>query len=148
MLVQLDTVLGTRLTLYSQMDPWWNRAVEQQAFCRVFRIGQDKETAMLKLCVKNTIDTAIAALQGSKQESIDAALDDSKRKEILGTNELMSLFGRVIEDEEGRPFIFAHEDRDGDDENDDDGSLSRSTPPFARGRDSEDEGDEGIVDDA
>jgi hypothetical protein len=111
-------------------------------------IGQVKETAMLKLCVKNTIDTAIAALQGSKQENIDAALDDSKRKEILDTSELLSLFGRVVEDEDGRPFIFAHDGRGDDDELDDDGSLSRSTPPFARGRESEDEGDDGIVDDA
>ena len=143
--------LGLNLTMASRvitLDPWWNQAVEQQAFCRVFRIGQTKETSMTHLCVKNTIDAAIYALQSSKQENIDAALDDSKRKEILGTPDLLRLFGRVVDDEEGRPFIFAHDDKDDDDEYGDDGSLSRSTPPFARRRESEDEGDEGIVDDA
>jgi hypothetical protein len=113
-------------------------------------IGQLKETAMTKLCVKNTIDAAIAALQGSKQENIDAALDDSKRKEIMSVGDLMGLFGRVVEDEEGKPFIFARDGRDDDDrdEHDDDDDLRLATPPFVRGRQSEDEGDDGIVSDA
>ena len=34
---QVEIVLGVRLTFALQLDPWWNRAVEQQAFCRVFR---------------------------------------------------------------------------------------------------------------
>jgi len=47
--------------------------VEQQAFCRVFRIGQQKETQMARLIVKGTIDQAIYCLQGMKQETIDRA---------------------------------------------------------------------------
>jgi SNF2 family DNA or RNA helicase len=53
--------LGLNLTMANrvlQLDPWWNQAVEQQAFCRVFRIGQQKEAHMARLCVKNTIDQA------------------------------------------------------------------------------------------
>jgi SNF2 family DNA or RNA helicase len=49
----LNIAAASRVIL---IDPWWNQAIEQQAFCRVFRIGQDKETRMLRLVVKNTID--------------------------------------------------------------------------------------------
>lgn len=54
--------LGLNLTMASRvicLDPWWNSAVEQQAFCRVFRIGQQKETRMTRFVVKNTIDGAM-----------------------------------------------------------------------------------------
>lgn len=68
--------------------------VEQQAFCRVFRIGQQKETHMARLVIKGTVDAAIYALQGEKQRIIDIAMDDSTRKERIGIQELMSLFGR------------------------------------------------------
>jgi len=138
--------LGLNLTMASRvitLDPWWNQAVEQQAFCRVFRIGQTKETFMTHFVVKNSIDAAIYALQGSKQEEIDAALDDSKRKERISVKELMGLFGRVTEDEDGKPFIFAHDGKD--DECEEENGLRRSPPPFVPGRESEDEGD-GILD--
>jgi SNF2 family DNA or RNA helicase len=140
--------LGLNLTMASRvitLDPWWNQAVEQQAFCRVFRIGQTKETSMTHLCVKNTIDAAIYALQSSKQENIDAALDDSKRKDKISVGELMSLFGSVEKDEDGRPFIFAHDDSHDDDFGHYDGGLRSSPPPHAAGRESEDDGD-GIMD--
>lgn len=127
--------IGLNLTMASRvitLDPWWNASIEQQAFCRVYRIGQEKETQFARLVVKNTIDEAIIALQKSKQITIDAALDDSKRKEKVNTKELMSLFGRVEKDEHGKPFIFAHED--------DNGGVGRVPPPPAE-RESDDEGD-------
>jgi len=40
-------------------DMWWNSAVEQQAFCRVFRIGQQKETYFIRVMVENSIDERI-----------------------------------------------------------------------------------------
>jgi hypothetical protein len=152
-----------------QLDPWWNQAVEQQAFCRVFRksplqsphneistqltkplqgIGQTKNTSTTHLCIKNTIDAAIYALQDSKQESIDAALDDSKRKERITVRELMSLFGRLETHdgtETGIPYIFAYDSKGDDDEHDEDDGMRFSPPARAAGRESEDEGD-GIVD--
>lgn len=53
------------------IDPWWNSAVEQQAFCRVFRIGQEKETRMTRFVVENTIDAAMMALKEKKEKEID-----------------------------------------------------------------------------
>lgn len=127
--------IGLNLTMASRvitLDPWWNASIEEQAFCRVYRIGQQKETQFARLVVKNTIDEAIIALQRSKQITIDAALDDSKRKEKVNTKELIGLFGRVVQDKHGKPFVFAHED---DDEN-----ADRVPPPPAE-RESDDEGD-------
>ena len=71
---------------------------------------------MASFCVRGTIDEAINALQESKQIPIDAAMNDPNPKEKLSVRELMSLFGHVAE-EDGKPFIFANQERD---ENDDD----------------------------
>lgn len=66
--------LGLNLTSASRvliLDPWWfvfsrlhsdflshthrNTATEQQAFARVYRIGQDKPTQLTRLVVTNTV---------------------------------------------------------------------------------------------
>lgn len=50
---------GLNLTCANRVisvDLWWNHSVEQQAFGRVFRIGQKKETYLTRLVVKNTVD--------------------------------------------------------------------------------------------
>lgn len=52
------------------IDPWWNSAAEQQAFCRVFRIGQKQETFMVRLCVKDTVDVKIIGIQARKDWEI------------------------------------------------------------------------------
>ena len=98
---------------------------------------------MARLIIKGSIDEAIYSLQGMKQFAIDQVLDESQRKERLSINELMRLFGQVREDDEGRPFIFAHEDES--DDNDDDSSHS-TPPPRATDHASDDEGD-GLDDD-
>lgn len=138
--------LGLNLTMANKvisLDPWWNKAIDQQSFCRVYRIGQQKETEMVRLVVRNTIDEAIFALQATKQEAIDAAMD-GERDETVTIAELMRPFGRVHEDENGRPFIFAH-DEDSKDDGDDD-STNFTPPPRAAERTSDEEGD-GIDDD-
>lgn len=88
---------------------------------------------MQRLVVKNSIDEAIIALQKSKQINVDAAL--SSKQEKVSTKELMRLFGRLGEDKDGKPFIFAQEDGDED-----------RPPPRAADRESDAEGD-GMVDD-
>lgn len=55
---------GLNLTQASRvicLDPWWNMATENQAFARVYRIGQVQETKFLRVVVKNTIDAAMMA---------------------------------------------------------------------------------------
>ena len=71
--------VGLNLTMASKVimiDPWWNSASEQQAFCRVFRIGQREETFMSRLCVKNTVYERLIAMQERKQNEIASVMED------------------------------------------------------------------------
>ncbi|KAK5688470.1 hypothetical protein LTS10_000448 [Elasticomyces elasticus] len=112
--------LGLNLTMASKvicLDPWWNSSVEQQAFCRVFRIGQEKETQFVRIVVKNTVDAAMMDMKERKQIEIDGAMDDSKGRGDLPVAELLRLFGEEVgEDGEGRPFIWAQDDGAGNQE--------------------------------
>lgn len=58
------------------IDPWWNSAAEQQAFCRVFRIGQKDTTFMTRFCVKNTVDQRLIDMQERKNKEIDEVFED------------------------------------------------------------------------
>ncbi|KAK5748859.1 hypothetical protein LTS12_021097 [Elasticomyces elasticus] len=110
--------LGLNLTMASRvicLDPWWNSSVEQQAFCRVFRIGQTRETTFVRMVVKNTVDAAMMDMKERKQIEIDGAMDDSKGRD-LPVSELLRLFGDVGEDAEGKPFIWAQDDGAGNQE--------------------------------
>ncbi len=58
------------------VDPWWNSVQEKQAFCRVVRIGQEKETHLVRVMARAAIDERIDSLQKSKDKEIDHALQD------------------------------------------------------------------------
>jgi SNF2 family DNA or RNA helicase len=62
------------------IDPWWNWAVEQQAFGRVFRFGQTSEMAMTRFVVENTVDQRIIEMQERKKKLIDRVMDGRRRK--------------------------------------------------------------------
>ena len=48
-------------------DPWWNPAVEEQAFDRAHRIGQDKPVFVHRLVAANTVEERILLLQEEKR---------------------------------------------------------------------------------
>ncbi|KAL0768935.1 hypothetical protein CaCOL14_008243 [Colletotrichum acutatum] len=48
------------------MELWWNQAVEQQAFARVYRIGQIKETHFVRFSVDTPIEQRMLQMQASK----------------------------------------------------------------------------------
>ncbi|KAF2658724.1 hypothetical protein K491DRAFT_689796 [Lophiostoma macrostomum CBS 122681] len=102
--------LGLNLTMASRViliDPWWNAASEQQAFCRVFRIGQTEPTSMTRFCVKNTVDQRLIEMQERKKKEIDKVMaDDGSTVKKLGIKDLLRLFGPITEDSEGRPYIM------------------------------------------
>lgn len=105
--------IGLNLTVASRVicvDLWWNDSVEQQAFCRVYRIGQESETFITRFVVKNTVDEKLEEMQNVKSKAIGAAIDDSKMLEQLTLEELMRLFGTVSVDEDHRPFILVDDD--------------------------------------
>jgi superfamily II DNA or RNA helicase len=54
-------------------DPWWNPAVEEQAFDRAHRIGQEKPVFVHRLVTSNTVEERILALQEEKRALADMA---------------------------------------------------------------------------
>ena len=106
--------VGLNLTMASKViniDPWWNWAIEQQAFGRVFRIGQDQKTTLARMFAKNTVDERILKLQQKKQENIDAVMDPDVtfKKTKMTIKELLGLFGNVSQDDKGRYFLVPEE---------------------------------------
>lgn len=66
-------------------DPWWNRAVEQQAIDRTHRIGQTKNVFAYKMICKNTIEEKIIILQqrkGKLSEELIGGDDDGFVKNL------------------------------------------------------------------
>jgi hypothetical protein len=85
------------------LDLWWNHAVEQQAFGRIFRIGQKKETYMTRIVVKNTVDMRLLTMQLHKLTNLEKAMRDGEGKEApnLSLNQLANLFGFLKTDADG-----------------------------------------------
>ena len=73
--VGLNLMCANRVIL---ADPWWNVAVEAQAWCRVFRIGQLKKTYFKTVLMKGTIDVRIADLQDAKLRRIQGMLEKNE----------------------------------------------------------------------
>ena len=93
------------LTIYT------DHYVETQAFCRVFRIGQDQETFITRFIVKNTVDEKLQNMQEYKRETIEAAIgDDGSRLAKLSMAELLRLFGPVQDEESGKEFILVDDE--------------------------------------
>ncbi|KAI1317887.1 hypothetical protein EDD11_007549 [Mortierella claussenii] len=89
--------LGLNLTVANHvvvMDPWWNPALENQAIDRVHRIGQTKNVFVHRLCIPDTVEDRIIALQAKKQALADGALGEGQVPKLakLGLQELMYLF--------------------------------------------------------
>jgi SNF2 family DNA or RNA helicase len=75
--------VGLNLTMAQKVivvDPWWNSSIEQQAFCRVFRIGQESETSMTRFVVEKTVDENMIRMQERKQKEIDDVMDGDKQR--------------------------------------------------------------------
>ena len=54
------------------LEPWWNPAVEEQAFARIDRIGQLKKTKIYRLIYKDSIEEKINTLIEQKQDIFDS----------------------------------------------------------------------------
>ncbi|KAF4961084.1 hypothetical protein FGADI_500 [Fusarium gaditjirri] len=80
------------------VDEWWNKAVEEQALKRVFRTGQTKETYLVRIMAKDTIDERIIILQNAKEAIIKAALQDEEMQpHFSGDLQLRMLFSEKDE---------------------------------------------------
>lgn len=88
--------------------------MENQAFGRVHRIGQLKETYFVKIVVKDSVDERLLAMQHDKEQLISKALqEDAKHKTAPTLEELMKLFGEDVEtNEAGEVDVAAPADED------------------------------------
>ncbi|RYO92657.1 hypothetical protein DL766_008782 [Monosporascus sp. MC13-8B] len=88
------------------VDLYWNHSIEQQAFGRVFRIGQKKETHFVRLAVNDTIDQRILRMQLRKMREIDKALQDTcEVTKGLNLADVAELFGLTEDDEDDQAGI-------------------------------------------
>lgn len=75
------------------MEPWWNKAVQQQAIDRTHRIGQDQKVFAYNMICKDTIEEKIMALQEKKQILSDEVVsDDSNFLKSLTAEDIAFLF--------------------------------------------------------
>ncbi|KAJ3579053.1 hypothetical protein NPX13_g1515 [Xylaria arbuscula] len=70
------------------MSPWWNRAAEDQAFGRIKRHGQVKETHLVRLFARGTIDERLYTLQAVKRDEIRAAMSKGQTPKPLSSEEM------------------------------------------------------------
>ncbi|HAK78918.1 MAG TPA: hypothetical protein DCM71_18910, partial [Runella sp.] len=55
-------------------DPWWNKAAENQAIDRTYRIGQSRKVMAYKMITQGTIEEKIVQLQEKKAELLNAII--------------------------------------------------------------------------
>lgn len=88
---------GLNLTSCSRvilMDLWWNPQIEEQAFDRAHRLGQQRDVTIYKLSIKDTVEERILKLQEKKRALAKAALEGSKlvKGNKLDAKEIWFLF--------------------------------------------------------
>lgn len=87
----VDLTAGSVVIHY---DRWWNKAKEQQATDRVYRIGQTRGVQVFKLVTKGTIEEKIDALiekKGKLLEDVVGATEEDAIKKLT-REDLISLF--------------------------------------------------------
>ncbi|VUC24416.1 unnamed protein product [Clonostachys rosea] len=78
------------------IDPWWNNVQENQAFGRVWRHGQAKETHLVRIWAQTPMDKYIFGLQNDKAMAVDYALqDDNHKPAVLDDRRLEKLFAPI-----------------------------------------------------
>lgn len=60
------------------VDLWWNDAMQEQAFARIFRRGQDKVTHFVKFYTEGTFDEIVYRVQSKKEEELRKSLERSQ----------------------------------------------------------------------
>ena len=105
--------IGLNLTMASKViciDLWFNSCIEQQAFCRVFRIGQQSETFIMRFIVNKSADNKLMDMQLKKNALISQAMDNKSVLSKLTTDDVLRLFGEVKLDKNNKPFILLDDD--------------------------------------
>lgn len=79
----------TRVTLYS----WWNPAAEWQSADRCHRIGQTRPCIIKRLCIEDSVESRMVAIQEKKTSMIHSTVNaDDKAIESLSPEDMQFLF--------------------------------------------------------
>ncbi|MCJ1307652.1 hypothetical protein MMC25_001299 [Agyrium rufum] len=71
------------------VDLWWNDPKQQQAFCRVYRIGQTRDCEMVHFSICGTLDDYMLRMQACKKDTLGRAMgDDGNLEDIFSPEEL------------------------------------------------------------
>ncbi|OQE26963.1 hypothetical protein PENFLA_c006G08157 [Penicillium flavigenum] len=82
--------VGLNLTMANKcilVDPWWNEAIQDQAYCRLYRIGQPRPVEYVQVVAKVSIELWMMSLQKEKSRNIHQLFSKEALKEILGVSE-------------------------------------------------------------
>ncbi|CAJ2503155.1 Uu.00g105490.m01.CDS01 [Anthostomella pinea] len=96
--------LGLNLTIANRaniMTLWWNVATELQAWSRVKRHLQTKETYLTSIVVRGSVDERLLELQAKKFAETKDPLDAGRSQKLLSPEERLYLFG--FEDKANKP---------------------------------------------
>ncbi|CAB05213.1 Transcription termination factor 2 [Caenorhabditis elegans] len=90
--VGLNLTGGNHLVM---VDLHWNPALEQQAFDRIYRMGQKKDVFIHRLVTKGTIEQRVVMLQKDKVALASSVLDGNATRKMnkLTTADIKMLFG-------------------------------------------------------
>ncbi|PWY94320.1 SNF2 family helicase [Aspergillus sclerotioniger CBS 115572] len=83
------------------VDLWWNEAIQEQAFCRLFRIGQESTVQFVKLIVESSIDDYLLDLQTRKTAGITSTMGEDVLKDRDTIEDLLRMFAHVEKDSNG-----------------------------------------------
>lgn len=107
------------------MDMWWNQACEEQAWDRVYRLGQTKPVRIVRYITNDSIEEGFLKLQASKNTIGKGAMQKLKKKDLkrLRNLQVKILFG-LEEEQPGDESEISDDDDDDDvdEKNDDDDS--------------------------
>ncbi|KAF7563350.1 hypothetical protein G7046_g764 [Stylonectria norvegica] len=96
----LNLTVANRVIL---IDPWWNTTMEQQAFGRVQRMGQTKNSHLVRIMAEGSVDERIEEIQDEKSETISCALQDDGHEPVhLSDEQLGKLFAPAKEEEKSK----------------------------------------------
>lgn len=75
-------------------EPWWNKAAEEQAVNRLYRIGQKKNVLSYSMITRNTIEEKILLLQQQKAELLEGLISsDSSSIKQLSEEDIQFILG-------------------------------------------------------
>ncbi|RMJ24260.1 helicase [Aspergillus sp. HF37] len=104
----LDLSMANKCIL---VDPWWNEAVQEQAICRVFRIGQEHNVEVIKIIVNETVDDYLLRVQDRKSAAIKETIGDEVLAQRETVKDLLEMFGAVSDCDNGGFLLIPERER-------------------------------------